>query len=117
MSPPPVQVLFLFPDSSELRTMRVPPRLGRHVRSPEGAVWKVAEVLKSGVDTYTVTCDTPSLIAKVPDLAADQVRQAVRRRTRDHHGQELPADLLQRARDAISPREMKRRWRERNYYP
>ena len=86
-------------------------------RSPKGAVWKVAEVRKSGVDTYTVTWDAPSLITKVPNMAADLLRQAVRRRTRDPEGQDLPADLLQRARDAISPREIIRRWRERNYFP
>ena len=117
MAPSPsVQVVFLFPDSSELRSMRVCPRVGRHVRSPAGAVWRVAEVLKSGIDTYTVTCVAPSRVAKLPDLAADQLRHA-RRRPRDHNHQDLAADLLQSAKDSMSPREIRRRWRERNYYP
>ena len=113
---PSVQVVFLFPDSSELRSMRVCPQVGRHVRSPAGAVWRVAEVLKSGIDTYTVTCVAPSRVVTLPHLAADQLRHA-RRRPRDHNHQDLAADLLQRAKDSMSPREIRRRWRERNYYP
>ncbi len=68
--------------------MRKPPKLGRHVRSPEGGAWKVAEVFKSGLDTYTVTCE-----------------------------QDLAADLLLRVRDAVSPRDMRRKRRKRNHYP
>lgn len=117
---PSVRVVFLFPDSNELRDMRAPPRLGRHVRSPKGALWKVAEVLTSGRDTYTVTVVAPSLTAKVPQLAADHLRHAVRRRTPDRDTRDLAADLLQRAqraKDSISPRAIRRRRRERNYFP
>ena len=97
--------------------MRKLPKLGRHVRSPEGSVWKVAEVLKSGLTTYTVTCEAPSLLTKVPDAAAGHARQGVRRRTSNNESQDLAADLLLRARDAVSPRELRRKWRERNDYP
>ena len=79
---PSVRVLFFFPDdTSEGRYMREPPRLGHQVRSPEGAVWTVAEVFHTGLDTYTVMCEAPS----------------------------LAPDLLQRAKDSISPLAMRRR--------
>ena len=74
------RILFLFPDSGEIRYMREPPKLGCRVRSVTGGVWTVAEVLKSGIDTHTVTCLAPS--PGVRDLAAD---------------------LLERARDSLSP--------------
>ena len=116
-APHGVRVLFLFPDSSELRDVRKPPRRGHHVRSPEGAVWKVAEILKSGHETYTVTCVAPSRMGKMPNLAADHMRNAVRRRTRDPDNQDLAADLLERARKSISPHEIRSRRRRRNYMP
>ena len=74
------RILFLFPDSSEIRHLREPPKLRSRVRSATGGVWTVAEVLKSGIDTYTVTCLAPS--PGVRDLAAD---------------------LVERARDSLSP--------------
>lgn len=74
---PHARVLFLFPDSSEIRHMRKPPTIGLRVRSEKGDVWTVAEVLKSGIDTYTVTCVAPP--------------------------KGLVADLLERARNSISP--------------
>jgi len=83
---------------------------------PSGGRMESCEVLKSGIDTYTVTCVAPSRVGKLPDLAADQLRHA-RRRPRDHNHQDLAADLLQSAKDSTSPREIRRRWRERNYYP
>lgn len=70
---PSVRVLFFFPDeTSEIRYVRVPPRLGRRVRSPEGAVWRVADVFHTGLDTYTVTCvGPPRHFRGVDDLAVD----------------------------------------------
>ena len=75
---PSVRVLFFFPDdTSEIRYMREPPRLGRHVRSPEGAVWRVADVFHTGLDTYTVTCvEPPRHIRSVHDLAVDLLELA-----------------------------------------
>jgi hypothetical protein len=123
-------VLFMFPDSHQVRHMGKPPRLGSRVRSPRGAVCTVAEVVDWGSDTYTATCvgkaspfdavpkraagrkqpTKESEVAKVPhrddkDLAADLLQ-----RTRD-------SLLLQRAKDALSPRAIRRRWRRRNYIP
>ena len=103
-----VRVLFFFPDdASEVRFMREPPAPGRLVRSPEGAAWRVADVFHTGLETYTVMCEKPPLIAKVPELAADHLRQA----------DALAADLLHRAKDSIARQEIRRRWRERNYFP
>ena len=78
-------------------------KIGRHIRSSEGAVWKVAEVLKSGVDTYTVTCEAPSLMTKVPNMAAEHLRHAIRRKTRDRGNQDQAADL-RRVRSPSEPR-------------
>lgn len=76
--PPPVRVLFLFPDSSELRHMRDAPRLGSRIRSPQGAAWTVADVVKSGKTTFTVTCVARSDYgASVRGLAGDLL-EAVR---------------------------------------
>jgi len=72
-SPQP-RVLFLFPDSSEIRYMREPPTIGRRVRSAKGDVWTVAEVLKSGIQTYTVSCVAPP--KGVRDLVADLLELA-----------------------------------------
>jgi len=108
---PRVWVVFLFPDSSEVRTMRSPPTLGHLVRSEGGLVWKVAEVLTSGSDTYTVTVVAPSLMAKSAHLAAQRLKRAA---TPDP--QDLAVELLQLAKDSTSPRAIRRRWRERKYY-
>jgi len=72
-SPQP-RVVFLFPDSSDIRYMREPPAIGRRVRSEKGDIWTVAEVLKSGIQTYTVTCVAPP--KGVRDLVADLLELA-----------------------------------------
>src|SRR5262245_13885100 len=85
--------LFLFPDSSELRHVRRLPRPGARMRSESGAVWVVAEVLQSGVDSYTVRCVAPNdSLGAMKDLASS---------------------LLDRARRSASLAEMRRRRRER----
>ena len=102
---PCVRVLFFFPDdASEVRDMREPPAPGRTVRSPQGAVWRVADVFHTGVDTYTARCEEPRLIAKMPKLATDQLRQA----------DALAADLLHRTKDAVNRRRCERN-RNDNY--
>ena len=79
--------------------MREPPMLGSRVRSPSGAVWTVAQIIDYGSDTYTATC------------------VAVERRKRKGDDKDLAAHLLQRTRESLSPRAIRRRWRERNYIP
>ena len=73
------RVLFLFPDSSEIRYIRKP-KPGDRVRSEKGDIWTVGEVMRSGIDTYTVACVAPS--------------PGVRK---------LALDLLELARESISP--------------
>ena len=73
------RVLFLFPDSSEIRYTRKP-KPGDRVRSEKGDIWTVGEVMRSGIDTYTVACVAPS--------------PGVRK---------LAFDLLELARESISP--------------
>jgi hypothetical protein len=113
-----VTVLFMFPDSRQIRHMGKPPRLGSRVRSPRGAVWTVAEVKDWGSDAYAVTCvGKASPFATVPKRAADRETEAAERRKRDPYDKDLAADLLQRAKDSLSPRAIRRRWRNRNYLP
>ncbi len=52
-------------------------------------------------------CEKPPLITEVPELATDHLRQA----------DALAADLVHLAKDSISRGEIRRRWRERNYFP
>lgn len=109
------RVLFLFPDSSEIRYTRKP-KPGDRVRSAKGDIRTVAEVLKSGIDTYTVTCVAPpkgardvaadllGLVRKsisapplaVPDSRADQVTDL---RVRPEYGQTRQVPIAQRVTD------------------
>ena len=89
----------------------------------------MAEVIDWGSDTYTATCvGKASPFATVPKRAADQKTEAAKQRKRDPKDKELAAerdpndkdlaaDLLQRAKDSLSPRAIRRRWRNRNYIP
>jgi|SoiMethySBSTD1v2_1073268.scaffolds.fasta_scaffold137485_4 hypothetical protein len=53
---PPVQAVLRFPGLAEVRFLKRPPRRGQRIESATGDVWVVAEVLRSGTDTYTVEC-------------------------------------------------------------
>ena len=66
------------------------PTTGKHHdEAPDGNPWIVDDVLRSGRNTYTVFCVSPS-----------EGLEAVR---------ELATDLLDRARESSSPRERRRR--------
>ena len=52
----PVQAVLRFPGSTEVRFLKRPPRRGRRIESASGDVWFIAEVLRSGTDTYTIEC-------------------------------------------------------------
>ena len=91
-----VRVVFLFPDSSEIRYLNRAPRLGRSVRSEHGRSCVVSEVFPSGVETYTAVCVAREHLVDVGSLASD---------------------LLQRARDSGTPKGLLERWRRRNYIP
>ena len=95
----------------------------------------MAQVIDNGSDTYVATCVGTSRVAAVPQRAKDPVNEKVRRDTArsrsarsvatlsgDRNEQEPwekdpAADLLQRVKDAVSPRAIRRRWQYRNYLP
>jgi hypothetical protein len=84
-----VLLVLVFPDSSELRWVYEPPKLGSEMESSFGQSWRVEEVLQSGVGLYTVHCGP-----RHPGLT---------------HAQHLATDLLARARRAVSLQERRRR--------
>jgi hypothetical protein len=85
---PDVYVILVIPDSlPESRWLFEKPRVGGRIDDTNGRVWRVADVLQSGRQTYTVVCE-PSRSGVLPDLASD---------------------LLGRARNAISLTKSKRR--------
>jgi hypothetical protein len=88
-----VYLVLIFPDSAEGRWVSKRPRIGSEIKNRLGVKWMVEEVLQSGIDTYTVHCGLP------PSLGLT-------------HAQDLVADLLDRAREALSPG-----WRRREYFP
>jgi hypothetical protein len=51
-----VGVLFAFPDSAEVRYLSRPPAPGTRVRSSNGHVWIVSNVVRTGENTLTVHC-------------------------------------------------------------
>ncbi len=100
-------VVLCFPDFAEVRFLEHPPRRGQRVESRFGGVWFVADVLRSGTRTYTVTC-----VSK-----RDFVRDLFDRRSSD-----IVSDVLALARKAIparegvagsSPDEASRGWKRR----
>ena len=143
-------VLFILPDSGEIRYTGEPPRLDSRVRSPSGDVWTVARVTYEGSDTFTVTCVERSRVATVPRRAADQMIELTDDKTVTADqmieltddktvtadqmieltddktvtadqmieltdDKTLTTDVLRRAKDALSPRAIRRRRRYRDY--
>ena len=53
------RAVFLFHGSAEIRPVRHRPKRGARIKNSRGDEWIVADVLQSGVDTYTVTCVAP----------------------------------------------------------
>ena len=85
---PHVYVVLVIPDSlPESRWLFEKPRVGGRIVDVSGRVWRVADVLQSGRQTYTVVCE-PLRSGLLPDLASD---------------------LLDRARNAISLTKSRRR--------
>jgi hypothetical protein len=69
------RAVFLFHGSAELRRVRNRPRRGSRVKSGQGHDWIVADVLQSGVDTYTVTCVAPQEFESRRDRVVAYVRR------------------------------------------
>ena len=105
-----VHCVLLFPDSSESRWFKRPPRSGTRIRSRggdlySGQVWVVDEVLQSGSDIYTVFC-----------LGRDEYRD--KRRHGSENTMDLAGELLQIARTTSRVvYEQRRRWKYRHYLP
>lgn len=56
MRRPPIRAMLRFPGSTEVRFLKRPPRRGQRIESASGDVWFVADVMRSGTDTYTIEC-------------------------------------------------------------
>ena len=85
-----VGLTIFFPDSTEVRWSKSPPRRGQRVKNQRGDVSFVTEVLPSGLNTYTVTC--VGVQAFLEDL-------------RSRSSRELVSDLLRAARGPFRSRE------------
>jgi hypothetical protein len=83
-----VRLVILFPDSTEIRSLRRLPRRNQRMQSQSGDVWFVSEIVQSGLSTYTVTC------VGEHGLLEDLPRRASRK---------LASDLLTAARRSIKP--------------
>ena len=69
------RAVFLFHGSAELRRVHKRPRRGNRVKNSRGDEWIVADVLQSGVDTYTVTCVAPREFGSRQDRVVAYVRR------------------------------------------
>ena len=69
------RAVFLFHDAAELRWVRTVPRHGGCVRSSRGTDWIVDDVVRSGVDTYTVTCVAPGELVSKRERAVSYLRR------------------------------------------
>jgi hypothetical protein len=77
---PDVYLILVIPDAlPESRWVHEVPRIGGRIEDTFGRGWRVAEVLQSGREIYTVVCEPlPAGLAAVPDLAADLLERARR---------------------------------------
>lgn len=69
------RAVFLFHGSAEIRLVRKRPKRGGRVTNSRGDDWVVADVLQSGVDTYTVTCVAPREFESKRDRVGAYVRR------------------------------------------
>jgi len=77
---PDVYLILVIPDARpESRWAEELPRIGGRIEDALGRDWRVAEVLRSGRETYTVVCEPlPVGLAAVPELASDLLERARR---------------------------------------
>ena len=69
------RAVFLFHSTAELRWVNKVPRHGVRVRSSQGTDWIVDDVVRSGVDTYTVTCIAPGELLDKRERAVAYLRR------------------------------------------
>jgi hypothetical protein len=75
---PTVFVVMILPDSvPESRWVHARPHVGGRIRDSSGHAWRIAEVLQSGIDLYTVRCAPRAHgLGVMPDLARDLLLRA-----------------------------------------
>ena len=104
-------VIFVFPDSAEIRYLsKLPPR-GMRVQSPSGQTFIVASLLRSGERTFTAHC-----------IAREATPARAREYGDEYKGpgalEDLAGHLQALAQRTIeAPARLRRRYRMRNYYP
>ena len=69
------RAVFLFHNAAELRLVSKIPRHGGCVRSSQGTDWIVDDVVRSGIDTYTVTCVAPGELLDKRERAVAYLRR------------------------------------------
>jgi len=67
--------VFLFHEAAEVRRVSKRPKRGSRVKRGLGSDWIVADVLQSGVDTYTVTCVAPQEFESRRDRTSAYLRR------------------------------------------
>ena len=112
-----VAVVFRFPHSAEIRYLETPPVPGTRVRTSDGRVWVVDELLASGQKTYTAYCVARQEQLRTPRLRpASQAQDVARPASRAR--EDLATRLLELANRSIhAPASIRRRYKMRNYIP
>lgn len=111
-NPREVAVVFLFPDSSEIRYLSKPPARRTRVRSSNGKSFMVATILPSGERTFTAHCVAQAVVP--PRAMARRGAEP----TSEHESDDLPSQLLGLVRLTVdAPARLRRRHRMRHYIP
>ena len=124
-----VGVVFHFPDSAEVRYLSRPPAPGKRVRSSNGHVWIVSNVVGSGENTFHAHCVAqqdavsarttavrPDTVTRAPDMDPPAVDKPDT--TEPGAREDAGSHVLTLARRAIeTPTRLRRRHGTRNYVP
>ena len=117
-----VGVVFLFPDSAEVRYLSRPPAPRTRVRSSNGHVWIVSNVVRTGENTFSAHCvaqqnlvSAPTAVLQTGPAPRDprtEQRALAEPRTREPGAfEDLGTHLLTLARRAIeTPTRLRRRY-------
>jgi hypothetical protein len=113
-----VAVVFVFPDSSEIRYLSNPPPPGARVQSSTGQRFRVAGIRASGEHTFRVRC----VVEAVAPTRAMARRDPIKTREDEtgHSGaiDDLASQLLGVVRGTMeSAARLRRRYRMRHYIP
>ena len=114
-----VAVVFLFPDSSEIRYLTNPPAAGARVRSSTGERFVVAKIFASGERVFTAHCIVQTAVAPTRTAARPEA-SPVRVEEPGHPGgvDDFASHLLARVRRTLdAPARLRRRYQMRHYIP